>query len=71
MFLTLLAAVGYSAVSSLLGETPNKLPFISQRVEDRMITTKMFDADGNFAPFDEDGNLKKPSNKNTRDEKKD
>ena len=69
MFLALLAAVGYSAVSSLLGETPNKLPFVSKRVEDRMITRDMFNSDGRFTPFDKDGNLKKPGD--DKDDKKD
>lgn len=62
MFVALLAAVGYSIVSSLLGETPNQLPFVSKRAEDRMITSDMFGADGRFSPLDKDGNLKKPNN---------
>ena len=69
-FLALLATIGYSVGSSLLGETPDKLPFVSKRVEDRMISPDMFDAEGRFAPFDEDGNLKKPNsdkNKNKED----
>jgi len=61
MFLVLLATIGYSTMSSLLGETPNKLPFISKRVEDRMISADMFDENGRFAPFDKDGKLKKPN----------
>ena len=34
-----------------------------------MISPDMFDAEGRFAPFDENGNLKKPNN-NDIDEKK-
>jgi hypothetical protein len=68
MFLALLAAIGYSTVSSLLGETPNKLPFISKRVEDRMISPDLFDENGRFAPFDEDGNLKKKPKNNDENE---
>ena len=63
LFLALLATVAYASVSSLLGQTPNALPFISKRVEDRMITPDMFDADGRFAPFDEGGNLKSATKK--------
>jgi hypothetical protein len=58
MFLILLATIGYTSVSSLTGELPNKLPFISKRVEDRMISADMFDADGRFNPFARDGNVK-------------
>ena len=58
MFVALLATIGYTSISSLLGEIPNKLPFISQRVENGMISPDMFDAEGRFSPFDKDGNLK-------------
>lgn len=71
-FVALLLAVSYTTVSSLLGETPNKLPGISQRVEDRMLTPDMFDADGRFQPFDDAGNLKTPSkSKNQEDDSED
>jgi hypothetical protein len=46
----LLLAVAYSAVSSLLGVTPNKIPIVSQAVEDRMPTVDMFDEQGRFIP---------------------
>lgn len=45
IFVTLLAALGYCTASSLLGITPNKLPLVSQAVEDRMPTVDMFDID--------------------------
>lgn len=70
LFLALLATVAYASVSSLLGKTPNALPFISKRVEDRMITPDMYDADGRFAPFDENGNLKR-SQKKEKDDRND
>lgn len=46
----LLLAVLYSSVSSLLGITPNKIPIVSQAVEDRMPTVDMFDDQGRFIP---------------------
>lgn len=36
VFFTMLAMVGYSSISSLLGKTPDKIPFISKLVVDRM-----------------------------------
>jgi len=45
IFVSLLAALGYSAASSLLGVEPNKLPIISQAVSDRMPSVDMFDID--------------------------
>lgn len=50
MFATLLAAVGYTTISSLLGITPNKIPVISDAVERRMPTVDMFDDKGRFNP---------------------
>lgn len=63
MFLVLLTSIGYATVSSLFGQTPNMLPFISESVENRMLSADMFDEDGRFAPFDEEGNLKKQNKK--------
>lgn len=37
VFFTLLAMIGYSSISSLLGKTPDKIPLIGQLVTDRMI----------------------------------
>mmetsp|Transcript_131589 Transcript_131589/g.380636 ORF Transcript_131589/g.380636 Transcript_131589/m.380636 type:complete len:389 (-) Transcript_131589:122-1288(-) len=50
IFGTLLLTIGYACVSSLLGVTPNKIPGISQAVEDRMPTVDMFDDEGRFIP---------------------
>lgn len=50
IFVTLLAVIGYSAVSSLLGITPDKIPLISKAVEDRMPSMDSFD-------LDKDGNI--------------
>jgi len=48
VFLTLLAAIGYSVISSTLGITPDKIPFISDTASQRIPTIDMFDADGRF-----------------------
>jgi hypothetical protein len=37
-------------VSSILGITPDKIPLISQYVEDRMPSIDMFDESGRFIP---------------------
>lgn len=50
MFATLVATIGYATISSLLGQTPNKIPFISDAVEARMPTVDMFDDQGRFTP---------------------
>jgi len=50
IFASLLLALGYCVVSSILGMTPNKLPLISKAVDDRMPTVDMFD-------IDSDGNI--------------
>ena len=52
VFLTLLAALGYSTVSSLLGVEPDKIPFISDAVSKRVpsIDISMFDSEGRFVP---------------------
>jgi Ca2+-binding EF-hand superfamily protein len=50
MFVILLTTIGYATVSSLLGQTPNKIPFISEAVEARMPTVDMFDDQGRFNP---------------------
>jgi hypothetical protein len=59
VFITLVAAVGYSVVSSLLGKTPDKLPFISDRVIERMPTVDMFDDQGRFIGFKKNEDEKK------------
>lgn len=50
IFVTLLATVAYCAISSGLGFTPDKIPFISQAVIDRMPTAEWFDENGQFIP---------------------
>jgi hypothetical protein len=63
VFFTLLAVLSYTSISSLLGQTPDKIPFISQAVNDRMPTLDMFDDQGRFIPRikeeDEDSKNKK------------
>ena len=54
-FVTLVAAIGYSVVSSALGITPDKIPGISQAVQDRMPTLDMFDEEGRFILPNRDG----------------
>lgn len=41
----MLASVLYASVSSLLGQTPDKLPFVSKASSDRMISPEDFDID--------------------------
>jgi len=55
LFFSLLAALAYSIVSSLLGIAPNKLPLISGAVENRMPTVDMFDSEGRFNPKRREG----------------
>lgn len=50
IFGALLLTVAYASISSLLGITPNKIPGISQAVEDRMPSIDMFDDKGRFVP---------------------
>lgn len=52
IFVSLLVVLGYCTASSLLGIAPNKVPIISQAVDDRMPTVDMFDfdAEGRVVP---------------------
>eukprot|EP00592_Proboscia_alata_P009793 CAMPEP_0194359200 /NCGR_PEP_ID=MMETSP0174-20130528/6465_1 /TAXON_ID=216777 /ORGANISM="Proboscia alata, Strain PI-D3" /LENGTH=397 /DNA_ID=CAMNT_0039129977 /DNA_START=156 /DNA_END=1349 /DNA_ORIENTATION=- len=52
VFLTLLATLAYSTISSLLGAEPDKIPFISDAVNKRVpsIDISMFDSEGRFTP---------------------
>jgi len=64
IFFLLIIMVAYASISSLLGITPNKIPIISQAVEDRMPSIDMFDDQGRFIPRQSrkkksDGNDKK------------
>lgn len=75
LFILLLTTVGYSVVSSLLGQEPNKIPIISQAVLSRMPTIDMFDAQGRFMPPDQRKNKMKDdgdddNKKNESDENK-
>ena len=47
------AAIIYSLVCSISGITPDKLPFISERVENRVPTADMFDEEGRYIPREE------------------
>ena len=68
IFVTLLITVAYCSISSLLGITPDKIPFISGEVDKRMPSIEMFDldAEGNivFRPRDEE-----EDNQNNTDDK--
>mmetsp|Transcript_12493 Transcript_12493/g.18692 ORF Transcript_12493/g.18692 Transcript_12493/m.18692 type:complete len:399 (+) Transcript_12493:207-1403(+) len=65
IFVSLLAALGYSAASSLLGVEPNKLPIISNAVSERMPSVDMFD-------IDSEGNIfAKPKEREEEDKKDD
>jgi hypothetical protein len=56
VFGAVLLAIGYSIVSSALAITPDKIPFISQAVKDRMPTIDMLDENGRFSrPEKRDG----------------
>ena len=48
LFGGLLLTLTYCAVSSLLGQTPDKLPFISDATNSRLPTVDMFDESGRF-----------------------
>lgn len=66
IFFTLIVAIVYSSVSSLLGIEPNKIPLISKAVDDRMPSIDMFDItpEGRIIPRPRD------EEKNEDDEKK-
>jgi len=65
----------YASTSSLLGISPNKIPFISKAVDDRMLTVDMFDEQGRFVPsWSDDETTTKSNNKddnNKNDSKND
>ena len=56
-FIAMLTLIGYSSVSSLLGTTPDKVPFISDRVTQQMPSIEMFDEQGQFIQREEDGKM--------------
>jgi len=43
-----LATVAYASVSSLIGATPDQIPWVSNAAKGRMITPDMFDEEGKF-----------------------
>jgi len=57
-----LATVAYASVSSLIGATPDQIPWVSNAAKGRMITPDMFDEEGKFVSQsrsgDEDGSSK-------------
>eukprot|EP00559_Dactyliosolen_fragilissimus_P004789 CAMPEP_0184865676 /NCGR_PEP_ID=MMETSP0580-20130426/18789_1 /TAXON_ID=1118495 /ORGANISM="Dactyliosolen fragilissimus" /LENGTH=362 /DNA_ID=CAMNT_0027364965 /DNA_START=225 /DNA_END=1314 /DNA_ORIENTATION=+ len=67
IFITLLLTLTYCVGSSLLGKEPDKIPFISQSVLDRMPTLDMFDDQGIFLPEE----LRKNDDKEDNEEKGD
>jgi hypothetical protein len=48
IFFTVLATLGYTSISSLLGVTPDKIPLVSKASNDRMPTIEMFDDQGRY-----------------------
>lgn len=71
IFIALIASVGYSTISSLLGVTPDKVPFISNAVNNRLPSIDMFEPGGRFDPkrFDEkDGKKKDEDNHNDKND---
>jgi hypothetical protein len=57
----MMASIAYASTSSLFGIVPSKIPFVSQYVEDRMITPAMFNEEGRFIgpqPKDDDAEKK-------------
>lgn len=69
IFGVLVLTVLYASISSLFGISPNKIPFISQAVEDRMPSMDMFDEEGRFIPRD-DRNKEENKDKDTKDDSK-
>lgn len=67
IFATLLLTVAYASISSLIGITPDKIPGISQAVEDRMPSVDMFDDQGRFMPRQ----MREEKKKEDEDKKKD
>lgn len=68
LFVTLLAAIGYSMVSSALGITPDKIPIISQAALDRMPTLDWFDDQGRFISREDREQKKEDEKKDQKDD---
>jgi hypothetical protein len=58
LILTMLATIGYTSISSLLGVTPDKIPLVSKAAANRMPSMDMFDDQGRFKDKN-DGSEKK------------
>jgi hypothetical protein len=54
LFFTVLATLGYTSISSLLGVTPDKIPLVSKASNDRMPTIEMFDDQGRYKQNEKD-----------------
>lgn len=67
IFVTLLAVLGYCTVSSLLGVEPNKVPIISQAVNDRMPSVDMFEIDSKGNIFSNPNRRKKDEDEKDRE----
>jgi hypothetical protein len=50
VFGAVIITIAYCSISSLFGQTPDKIPVISPAVEDRMPSVDMFDDSGSFIP---------------------
>lgn len=61
------AAIIYSLVSSVSGITPDKIPFVSERVEIRVPTADMFDEQGQLIPREERLRIKEKKEKDNRE----
>ena len=57
------AAILYSCVSSLFGIIPNKIPFVSEGVERRVLKASMFDENGNIIPSEKEQDADKKDKK--------
>jgi len=68
IFATLLLSIAYCTISSLLGTTPDKLPFISDSVSNRMPSIDMFDDKGRFVPRESRSETKEKENENEKDD---
>jgi hypothetical protein len=58
LLITMLATIGYTSISSLLGVTPDKIPLLSKAAENRMPSRDMFDDEGRFKNKNDDSEKK-------------
>lgn len=54
-FLSFFALLAYCIASSLLGAIPDKIPIVSEQVNIRVPSSKMFDEQGNYVGLNDDG----------------